>query len=629
MSKKKPNRDQDKEQQAKLNKQAEETAEQEAAEIAEEAADIAEEAEEAVTEEIEETVSEAADDEEEAEDEEADAEESEDEADEEEPESEPESKKKSGKKDKQDKEEKPKRSKHTPEEEKERALNRVKRRKKLKYGALATVITLVVCAIVVVVNIICNMLDKRFNLNIDMTSKGIYQLDEQTISYLNQLDKDVTITVLADESYFQEKSSMLKVAAETLTRFNTESNGHVKVEYVDPTKNPDAISKYSQNYSGDLSRGDLVITCGDLVRVVTIQDIIRTDTSMDYNTYTQNTTYTFIGEQTLISAIMGVTDLHPINIAVITKNGGSAIYNNYDEYNYAALAEILKKNNYNTTEIDIATDPLSPADYDCAILCSPYNDLTEAQIEKLTAFLNNDNKYGKNMIYFASFVQRESTPNLDAFLETWGLQIGKSLISESNDAAAQVVPTALYTIGSVPVLTKSEDQLNNGISGQLPIVGAYCCPVITTFESNAGRTTSPLLTTSDTCYLHPLDADDSFDADSAEHASYNVAVRSETMFQSGSDTFRSTLVAYGGAWFLDANIVKAASNYDNAHYFISVLNNMTGKENVLTVQEKSLDTEQISITTQKAVLIRNITVFVIPLTVALIGILVYVRRKNK
>jgi len=55
-----------------------------------------------------------------------------------------------------------KKQERTPEEEKERALNKVKRRKKWKYGALATVMTIVFVAIVVMINVIVGMLDDRF-----------------------------------------------------------------------------------------------------------------------------------------------------------------------------------------------------------------------------------------------------------------------------------------------------------------------------------------------------------------------------------------------------------------------------------------------------------------------------------
>lgn len=528
---------------------------------------------------------------------------------------------------------KKKKHQRTPEEEKERALNRVKRRKKFKYGTLSTIITLVVIAIVVVINVICGLLDNRFNWNIDLTSSGLYQIDDQTVEYLHQLNSDVKITVLADESYFLENST-LKVAAETLTRFKTESNGHITVDYIDPNKNPETVSVYKQNYNGELSVADVIVSCGELVRVIPFNDIIRQNQDFDYNTYSYNTTMTFVGEQSLISAIMGVTDLHPVKIGMIDKTGGQAIYDQRDSGSYQAMQTLLEKNNFEYESIDIATAELS-ADYDMLILCSPANDITEAQAEKLTNYLNNDNKYGKKLVYFGSAFKSADTKNLDNFLALWGLKFGHSYVAEKNESAAQVAAIALsrgMAVGEIPVVTANANAELNGkyTASKLPIIAPLCCPIERLFEQNSGRNTSALLTTSDTCVEYPLDETaESFDADKAGRKSFEIAAVSESTFTSGSDTLVSQVIAFGSSYFLDYYIASSAGNYDNANYFITVLNSATGKENVLTIAEKSLDAKKIAITDAQTKAIRNVTVLVIPLAVALLGIFVYVRRRNK
>ena len=91
---------------------------------------------------------------------------------------------------------------------------------------------------------------------------------------------------------------------------------------------------------------------------------------------------------------------------------------------------------------------------------------------------------------------------------------------------------------------------------------------------------------------------------------------------------KSQVIAFGSAWFLDYYVAGSSGSYDNANYFVSLLNTMTGKENVLTIAEKSLDTTKVTITEAQVKTIRMIIVYMIPVIVALIGIVVYVRRKN-
>lgn len=536
---------------------------------------------------------------------------------------------------------KKKKSNRTPEEEKERALNSVKRRKKLKYGILSVVISVVFIAIVVAVNLICGILDERYNWNIDLTSEGLYEIEDQTVEFLQKLNDDIKITVLANEAFFFEDAN-LKVLSETLSRFKTESNGHITVEYIDANKNPEAISVYKQNYTGDLQSGDVVIAKGDLVRVIAMSNggyrtngpttyLFEQQSSFDPATYQQTSSLSFVGEQSLVSAIMGVTDLNPVKIGMIDMTNGMQIYDERDSYCFARIKELLDKNNYEVESVDIALSELS-ADYDVLMLCSPTNDLTEAQVQKITDFLNNDNKYGKNLMYFGSPFKSKSTANLNAFLELWGLKIGDAYISESDEVAAQVASIAVGTVGGIPVVKPNmEAELNAKYQNStLPIIAPLCCPIERMFDQNSGRNTKALLTTSETSFLYPLDETASdFDPESAEKASYDVAVIADSTFTAGSDILKSQVTAFGSAWFLDYVVAASAGSYDNANYFINLLNTLTGKEAAMTIAEKSLNTTQITVSDSQSKAIRNVTVLIIPFAVAALGIVVYVRRKNR
>ncbi len=529
-------------------------------------------------------------------------------------------------------EKKPKKHQRTPEAERERALNKVKRRKKLKYGTLATVITLVVIAAVIMVNVIVSKLDKRYNWNIDLTSAGDYQIDEQTTDYLHQLKDDIRMVMLADEAQFDDYKE-LKVLSETLKRFQSESNGKITLEFIDPTKHPEVQNLYLQNTNETATTGSVIVKCGELVRLVPYTDLLTIDSDYDYTTGQQKSETKFIGEQSLISAIIGVTDLHPVKVGLINKTGGQALYHQNEQYCYQRLSELLKKNNFDATDIDIANDEIS-ADYDFVILCSPCNDLTEAQIKKLSAFLNNDGKCGKSMVYFATPFVLTEQKNLGNFLAEWGVAVENAVIVESDDAKGQIVNTSLQQLplSNIPVVTYNPDALLNANykPSAVPIVTPYHCSIRTLFEENSGRNTYPLLTTSQTAALMPLDATaESFSMDKAEKGVFNVAVETDMNFIAGGETFKSRLVTFGSPLFVDYFIGGSSTSYDNSNYFITMLNTLSGKDNPITIASKTLDPAKITITEAQAKMIRTVTVFVFPAVVALIGILVYIRRRNR
>ncbi|MBE6847014.1 MAG: hypothetical protein E7503_02635 [Ruminococcus sp.] len=514
----------------------------------------------------------------------------------------------------------------TPEQERERALKRVKRMKKLKYGTLATVLTALFVAAVVVVNIIVGVLNDRYHWNIDLTSSGLYEIDEQTVTYLNQLQTDIELVVLADEAEFQSVS-MFKVIDETLNRFKAEGNGHISVEYLNMTKNPEAVKKYSANYNGEFKDGDIIVASKNLVRVVAFDDVIHTEQSIDYATYSYVYNYTFIGEQSLLAAIMGVTELNPIHVALLATLGGETIYHGYDAYNYRSIKELLEKNNYQCTEMDVTKDVLDPSKYEMAVLCAPMNDLTQAQIDQLSEFLYNEGNYERKLLYFASPFQTE-TPNLDAFLETWGISVGKSLVYDNT--AGNYVYTALDMMKEIPSVTLTDSAYADKLANKkLPIVAPMCRPLELLFESNSGRTTDALLVTGETAYLTPLTTKEDEDSsnEKVETGSFIVAALGHQHNTVSSETFTSSVAVFG-SWFVDANVIEERS-YNNADYFVTVVNTMCDKENTVTIAEKSLDTTTITITDAQVKTTRNIVVIIIPLLVAAAGVVVYIRRKNR
>ena len=95
-----------------------------------------------------------------------------------------------------------------------------------KYAAYATVYILVVIAVVVVANTLAD----RYNKSFDATSNKRYSLSDQTAKIVKGLKQDATITYFDQSTRFREGKDLLDQYA-NLSR-------KVRVEYVDPDKNP-------------------------------------------------------------------------------------------------------------------------------------------------------------------------------------------------------------------------------------------------------------------------------------------------------------------------------------------------------------------------------------------------------
>lgn len=522
-------------------------------------------------------------------------------------------------------------------------------KKKLKYGTVATVITVVFIAFVVVINLIAGVLTDRKDLKLDLTKEKYYEVSQDTIDYIQGIKTDVEIAVMAKESDFATSGTYMKMVLETLEKYEQHSD-HIKINFYDVASNPDVVTKFSANYNGEISEGNIVVAAGDRVKVLNVNNLFNIQS--DY--YGSSSVQSYKGEQELTSAIMSVTDANPQRVAFISKYNGSAIYHSDNAYSISALYSLMDKNGYEVSEVDIMTDALSPDDYDMVVLPAPVNDLSEDSIKKLDDFLYNNGDLDKDMIYIADVLQY-STPNIDDFLEVWGIEVGGSIVYDSSSDKSQYVTTMKGQL-SAPVATIAEDTYSEGLSNtKLPIIVPLARPVNLLFDANVDRNTTALLTTSDTSFLYPLEmqtaeevkakaeaAENSeetteeeteetteFDPDSAEKSAQTVmAVATKTNMDSNNTAHVNNVMVIGGATILD-QVLTYSNTYNNAEYVINAVNKMCGKENGIIIAEKDLSVQTIDITSSQIKAISRTVIFIIPLIVVAAGIVVFLRRRNR
>ncbi|MBR1555488.1 MAG: GldG family protein [Oscillospiraceae bacterium] len=531
----------------------------------------------------------------------------------------------------------PETSKETNQKpKKEKKKLSVAARKKLKYGGIATAITCVVVAVVILVNVLVNVLVEKYPLKLDLTEDAKFEISEESISYLKTLNQDVNFTVLMAEKNFQTSGESLKMVSEILERY-TQYTDKIHLRYVDPSTNPDVVNQYQANYSASLTEGDIVISNAadeSKLRVVKIGNLFDYDQQKYAQYYYANQGSLedcitgFSGEQNLTSALMNITDADPITIGVISTANGQAVYNAQFSGNALnALASTLYKNGYNIEDVDLYTTEFDTETYDMLLLPAPVIDLTANGIDKLSAFLYNDGKYDKDLIYIASFTQSD-TPNLNEFLETWGIQVTNSLALESDATAAQQVALSI-SMGavSVPVATIAEDTYSAGLPNtSLPIAAPLCRAINLLWESKTSGITSALLKTSDSVYLSEM-GKNTEEADKTPAGAQIIAAVSSRKNIEDNVTHDSNIMVLGSAMLCDSSLMQDAS-YNNAQYLMTVINNMAGKGDSLVIASKNLTNETITITTAEMRGI-HIVIFVIPSAVIAIGIMVFLRRRNK
>jgi len=486
-------------------------------------------------------------------------------------------------------------------EKKDGKLKALFKSRKMRKGGLSVAFTAVFIVAVILLNMIVGLISSKVPaLTFDLSSQQTYNLTQDTIDFIETLNKEVTISVLASESDYTSASQYYLMANTLLKQYNNYSD-KIKIEYIDLTANP----TYINNYPDDtLQQGNYIVKCGEKYRILTTDDLFETQLSSDY------TSYEVTGlnvEPTVTTAILNVTSENQVKVQFIDGFGS---------YNADAFKNLLEQNNYDVSTVSTLTEDIDQ-DTEALVLFTPTTDLDDTSVTKIKDFLSNNGNYGKDFIYVAAATPFDS-PKLDALLEEWGMKMGEGVVAEM-DSSKLLSSSDPFT----SVLEYNNSEYTEGLKdSSLYIVGGEIVPVEITDENAAAS----LLVTSSTAKLYPFDADESFNITEAEEQQFNAAAISTKT--SGDDT-ASNVIVMGSSLIFNSNAIKISS-YNNGAYLMNMMNKVTeNTDEGITISGKDLTSPSLGITSDQIQIWTVICMGVFPVVIIIAAIVIYVRRRNR
>lgn len=513
-------------------------------------------------------------------------------------------------------------------------------KRNFKHGTLAVVFTVLFLAAVVVLNVIVNIVSDRFDTTADLSDSGIYTLDEETTGYLDKLTMDVTVSVMNSETDFEGGGTYYKSVNELLKKMAMQ-NEHFKVQYLQIDQNPVFTSRFngetlSTNYivveSAETGR-HRILTPGSYFSCNAFRSQLSQygypETYIDqYVEQYVNSSYAsrvIDGsniEQAAISAMLYVTNTDPVRVA-FTEGFG--------EGDAGTLSSLLSKNGYDVETINLQSVSEIDSDIDYIVMYAPTMDYDNDNLDKLAKFLDNDGAFGKNLVFFSSSqvyytkTDEDSTAlvNLSAFLAEWGIQIGDSIIMQTN---------ANYTYGNMPFAhvldIQDTDFAGNVYGNSLFTYDAYVRPVIQIWGEDKSKSSieqKVLIKTYDGAYLQPLSelSNSSFDVNSAESGVFNDAICAYKIHSTSQEVSR--VVAFGSEMFPTVSY----SNSNNQNFLVNTFNYISGKTDGVTITSKTFETVGFDMNQGSANVLAIILCIVIPILVIVLGIVIWVRRRHR
>ncbi len=238
--------------------------------------------------------------------------------------------------------------------------------KTFRMGSYSFVLTAVVLAIVIAVNLLANSLPERLT-HYDTSAAKIFTFTSNTRAIVSRLTEDVTINWIVQAGQEDE------ILGSLLDKY-TNLSEHVKVV----KKNPDIYPAFAAQYTDEtIYNNDLIVICGDRSRLVRIQDIYMVDTSESVKGGNENVN--FDGEGQITSAINYVTrDKLPLILNLI----------GHEELEYSqSLTAAITKANFDVQNVSLINRDSVPEEADMLFIYSPQVDLTEHEIDVIEQYI--------------------------------------------------------------------------------------------------------------------------------------------------------------------------------------------------------------------------------------------------
>ena len=284
----------------------------------------------------------------------------------------------------------------------------------LKNGSFSLAMTAIVLAIIVVINLIIGQLPTKL-LNWDLSETGIFSVSDTSKELLSNLDKDVTIEVVAETGNIDSR-------IEKFISIYGDLSSHLKVDYVDPVLHPEILTKYG------ISANSVVVSCEetDKNQVISFSDIIVTQ----QNYYGYSSESEFDAEGQLTSAVAAVTSESSKKIYLLRGHGESALSQD--------IGELLTKNSMTTANLNLLETAAVPDDCDLLIINNPTSDLGTDEYTELHNYLYQ----GGNVLLLRGVTDKELT-NFNELMEDYGLTMVNSYIGD-RDRYYQRAQSAFY-----------------------------------------------------------------------------------------------------------------------------------------------------------------------------------------
>ncbi len=447
-----------------------------------------------------------------------------------------------------------------------------------KYAAYATIYIAVVIAAVVV----ANMLADRYNKSYDATSNKRYSLSEQTAKIVRGLKQDATITYFDQSTRFREGKDLLDQYANLSPK--------VRVEYVDPDKNP------------QLAREEGIRNLG--TAVVQIEAKREEAKSMT--------------EEGITGAF--IRDLKSTTRTVCFVTGsGEHRPDDSERDGLSRFKDLLAKDNYENRTIDLLQKAEVPGDCTTLVVAGPTRNYEQPEVEAIRKYVEDG---GRALLMLdpplklgrSDIADNDALTNL---LQSWGVTLQKDLILDLNplgQLAGLGPQVALVT-------TYSSQPIVNEMKGT-----ATGFPLARSMEiKNTDKTSVEKLFDSSGSSLATNDLNSArVNVNDPKNKKGPLTIAAAGSYSTGKENSQGRFVVIGSSSWAANSFINFNGNEDLA---LNAINWLSSDEDLISIRPKQPEDRRITMTRAQQNFVLLTSQFALPLVVVILGVGVWWKRR--
>ncbi len=463
--------------------------------------------------------------------------------------------------------------------------------------------------------------------NIDMTESQMFTLSEESKKAIKDINKEITIYTYG----YEEDSPFVKFVKQYCA-----ANSNLKWVVLNSETNLELMTEIGDQYNSTL----VVVVCGEKRVFVTPEQDFST---VDY--VTGNTLDTT--EEKMTNTILSLAEENLPNIYF--SSGHNEYVPGKDGMIYI-MTSSLADEAYNVETVNLLTQEI-PDNCDILAIVSPAQDLSEAEANKVIAYINK----GKNLFVSKDMSSDEKAqyPNLQKVLDLYGVTIeNNGLIVETSATKAYVSqeqnivqPVVFYPeLSSTHEITadlyaeQAQDRLHvlMSFSGRLKFVDDATL-------TNLKVTKDVIVSSSDTSGFatdfsknaeHAISTAEMGACDIGAVLTKEISIPS-TEEGAEEKTAESKLIVYASSTFFNDEASAINSNYPNIYVgnnkdlILNSFSHLANKEYTMTIRKTAATSTYAYTPTEKQNRIVLAIIFIFPLAIVLVGILVFAYRRMR